>query len=302
MGDNARNFPPSVPIDKPSQFQKTLFPFAAFSSDDPNTTANPVLTLLAPWLMSGTFKGTGTALVTALVDTAANLASANPTPLQGQIAYETDTLSFKIGDGTTAYNSLSYQPQFGKVAPLPQSAAGVGQVIYSQVGNNADLNVPSGGTWMILGGLVWTNAGVVEGPLGAGVAAGGFLIRHQGATENAYDGFYKILASPDIDFTQPVYLRDDGTFVVTLVSGHPYHVIDTLEYAAKWQRVQAWLAAGNTAQPYVPPAPVPPDLVAQANATLQTIMLKYVNSIMVGPSAPLQFAAQWLAAWKAAGN
>lgn len=42
------------------------------------------------------------------VDTAANLASANPTPLVRQIIYESDTGRTKIGDGTTAYNSLPY--------------------------------------------------------------------------------------------------------------------------------------------------------------------------------------------------
>lgn len=41
-------------------------------------------------------------------DTAANWTSANPTLLDGELGYETDTKSFKIGDGTTAWNSLSY--------------------------------------------------------------------------------------------------------------------------------------------------------------------------------------------------
>ena len=112
-----------------------------------------------------------------------------------------------------------------------------------------------------------------------------------------------------IDFTQPVLSHPvpDGTtgYIVTLANVWPYDVIQNdpaCQWPNLWPDVQAWLAAGNVAQPYVPPAALPPDPVAQANATLQTIMLKYVNSIMVGPSAPLQFAAQWLAAWKAAGN
>jgi hypothetical protein len=44
----------------------------------------------------------------AITGTAAILAANNPTPAKGQIAYETDRLSFKIGDGSTAYNSLTY--------------------------------------------------------------------------------------------------------------------------------------------------------------------------------------------------
>jgi hypothetical protein len=44
-------------------------------------------------------------------DTAANLASDNPTPESGEPVYETDTGLYKIGDGATAYNGLSYQGQ-----------------------------------------------------------------------------------------------------------------------------------------------------------------------------------------------
>jgi len=41
-------------------------------------------------------------------DTAANFASENPILLAGEAAIETDTNKMKIGDGTTAYNSLDY--------------------------------------------------------------------------------------------------------------------------------------------------------------------------------------------------
>lgn len=41
-------------------------------------------------------------------DTAANWTSNNPTLAAGEIGYETDTARFKIGDGTTAWSSLSY--------------------------------------------------------------------------------------------------------------------------------------------------------------------------------------------------
>lgn len=42
-------------------------------------------------------------------DTAANFASVNPVLLAGEVGVETDTNKFKFGDGTTAWNSLSYQ-------------------------------------------------------------------------------------------------------------------------------------------------------------------------------------------------
>jgi hypothetical protein len=40
--------------------------------------------------------------------TASALASVNPTPAAGEIIWESDTNKLKIGDGTTAYNSLPY--------------------------------------------------------------------------------------------------------------------------------------------------------------------------------------------------
>ena len=41
-------------------------------------------------------------------DLAANWTSANPTLAQGEIGYETDTGRIRIGDGSTAWNSLYY--------------------------------------------------------------------------------------------------------------------------------------------------------------------------------------------------
>lgn len=41
-------------------------------------------------------------------DTAANWTSANPTLAAGELALETDTAKYKIGNGSTAWNSLSY--------------------------------------------------------------------------------------------------------------------------------------------------------------------------------------------------
>jgi hypothetical protein len=40
--------------------------------------------------------------------TAAALTATNPVIADGQIVYETDTRRFKVGDGSTAWNSLSY--------------------------------------------------------------------------------------------------------------------------------------------------------------------------------------------------
>jgi hypothetical protein len=40
--------------------------------------------------------------------TAAALTAANPTIASGEIVIETDTLRFKVGDGSTSWNSLAY--------------------------------------------------------------------------------------------------------------------------------------------------------------------------------------------------
>jgi hypothetical protein len=49
-------------------------------------------------------------------DTAANWTSNNPTLPQGVLAYETDTLKWKLGDGSTAWNSLGYHYDSNAVA------------------------------------------------------------------------------------------------------------------------------------------------------------------------------------------
>ena len=41
---------------------------------------------------------------------AAEWTAANPVLLAGELGYETDTNKFKIGDGTTAWNSLYCEP------------------------------------------------------------------------------------------------------------------------------------------------------------------------------------------------
>ena len=50
-------------------------------------------------------------------DTAANWTSNNPTLAQGELGLETDTAKFKMGDGTTAWNSLAYAYTAGTAGP-----------------------------------------------------------------------------------------------------------------------------------------------------------------------------------------
>jgi len=48
-------------------------------------------------------------------DTSVNWASVNPILAQGELGLELDTTKYKIGDGTTAWNSLSYGALSGAV-------------------------------------------------------------------------------------------------------------------------------------------------------------------------------------------
>jgi hypothetical protein len=70
-------------------------------------------------------------------DTAANFTSANPTLALGEIAFETDTRNFKVGDGTTAWTSLPYATNYRGNAAAPTSN--------TVVGNGAGAALQSGG-------------------------------------------------------------------------------------------------------------------------------------------------------------
>ena len=77
-------------------------------------------------------------------DTAANWTSNNPVLQAGQLGYETDTLKFKFGDGTTTWASLSYASSV--------STGGISD------GDKGDIVVSgSGATWTIDTGVVSTS-------------------------------------------------------------------------------------------------------------------------------------------------
>tara|TARA_B100001142_G_scaffold94819_2_gene96620 strand:+ start:22 stop:1320 length:1299 start_codon:yes stop_codon:yes gene_type:complete len=57
-------------------------------------------------------------------DTASGWTTANPTLLSGELGYETDTGKFKIGNGSTAWNSLGFVPAFG-ISAYPLATADI---------------------------------------------------------------------------------------------------------------------------------------------------------------------------------
>lgn len=76
-------------------------------------------------------------------DTAANWTSANPTLASGEWALETDTGKMKLGDGTTAYNTLSYytkeDDEWTKPSDWPDIRSGAkDNSVYFLVGHSED--------------------------------------------------------------------------------------------------------------------------------------------------------------------
>ena len=61
-------------------------------------------------------------------DTAANWTASNPTLALGEPGVETDTLKVKVGDGSTAWNSLAYSitKDFTDLTSKPTTIAGYG--------------------------------------------------------------------------------------------------------------------------------------------------------------------------------
>jgi len=73
-------------------------------------------------------------------DTAANWTTANPTLASGEIGFETDTLEFKIGNGSTAWTSLKYSTDVSLLngtmtsatfAGLISDETGTGNLVFS---------------------------------------------------------------------------------------------------------------------------------------------------------------------------
>jgi hypothetical protein len=87
-------------------------------------------------------------------DTAANWTSANPTLSGGEVGIETDTLKMKLGNGSTAWNSLSYYavPSIDDVGDVTITSASSGQFLKwdgtAWVNDTIDLGTDTAGAYV----------------------------------------------------------------------------------------------------------------------------------------------------------
>lgn len=106
-------------------------------------------------------------------DTSSNWTSSNPVLLRGELGFETDTLKFKIGNGTSNYNSLEYFPAVSSItiqgdggailvdSSVPITESGTRKVSHATTAGYK--HIPAGGSsgqvlmWSSSGTATWGN-------------------------------------------------------------------------------------------------------------------------------------------------
>jgi hypothetical protein len=78
-------------------------------------------------------------------DTAANWTSANPVLAQGELGVETDTLKFKVGDGTTTWSSLNYLIDAGDYVTLTGTQTLTNKTLTAPILTTPVLGTPTSG-------------------------------------------------------------------------------------------------------------------------------------------------------------
>ncbi len=101
-----------------------------------------------------------------------------------------------------------------------------------------------------------------------------------------------------VDFTQPVLVMPDGSYVV--ITKDPMYPYNVLPGDPLMPSITAWITAGNVAQPYVPPAAIPPTPVQQAQATIAAIQAKFINAQIIAANATSGLTPADVAAYQAA--
>jgi hypothetical protein len=102
-------------------------------------------------------------------DTAANWTSANPTLLAGEIGIESNTGYWKVGDGSTVWNSLAYLSGLGGEIPVSRLADGSARQLLQTAANGNDVewtsNVDIPGTLDVTGAATFDSAVTITGNL-----------------------------------------------------------------------------------------------------------------------------------------
>jgi len=147
-------------------------------------------------------------------DTAANWTAANPVLAAGEMGVETDTLKLKLGDGSTAWNSLGY----GLSAPVVPTGTGFTHIT---------AGTQDGAAKLVEGADVETTAVVQMARLGLGCAAdasAALIVQGQYLpkihTITATTGADPVIAVDwDNSNAQKVTLGHTGTATITLANG-----------------------------------------------------------------------------------
>lgn len=132
-------------------------------------------------------------------DTASNWSSANPTLSGGEIGIETDTLKFKLGNGSTAWTSLNYYAT-------------------PELNDTGDVTItsPSSGQFLKWNGSAWVNDTIDLGTDTAGSYVSS-LVAGTGVTLSNNSGE---TATPTVAIGQAVGTTDSVTFASVTVSGN----------------------------------------------------------------------------------
>ena len=102
-------------------------------------------------------------------DTAANWTAENPTLLAGEIGLESDTGYWKVGNGSTAWNSLAYVSGLGAEIPVNRLADGSARQLLQTAANGTDVewtsNIDVPGTLDVTGAATFDAAVTIQGDL-----------------------------------------------------------------------------------------------------------------------------------------